>query len=82
MNGAINNVKLLLVGMFFLASAVTIGYQAWYIWPMQKCERGGDWWDGKDHQCLAPIPVWRITGRLPPIPASPGKAAAKAPANG
>lgn len=81
MNSAINTVKLVLVGMFILASGASIAYQAYFIWPMQKCERGGDWWDSRDRQCLSPIPVWRITGRLPPIPGSPAKAAAR-PANG
>ena len=76
MSQAINNTKLLLVGLFFFASIFTIGYQAWVIWPMQKCERAGAWWDARDRECLAPIPIWRLTGRAPGEP----KTAAAAPA--
>jgi hypothetical protein len=39
---------------------------------MQKCERAGDWWSARDHECAVPIPVWRFTGRLPKTP--PAKA--------
>jgi hypothetical protein len=72
MNRAINATTLLLFGLFILASAATSLYQVYYVWPMQKCERAGAWWDPRDRQCLTPIPIWRLTGRLPPIPDGAG----------
>jgi hypothetical protein len=68
MNRTMDNARLALFALFLVATAGTIAYQAWYIWPMQKCERAGDWWSPKDRQCATPIPIWRITGRLPPTP--------------
>ena len=73
--------KWVAIGAFIVASLGAFGYQAYYIWPAQKCEKGGDWWDPKDHQCLTPIPVWRFTGRLPRAPgAEPTAAHPAAPA--
>jgi hypothetical protein len=71
MNRLIDNTRLALLCLFLVATAGTIAYQAWYIWPMQKCERAGAWWSPKFRECDAPIPIWRITGRLPAPPARP-----------
>jgi hypothetical protein len=70
MNPVIDRARVALLCLFLLATAGTIAYQAWEIWPMQKCERAGSWWSTKYHECDAPIPIWRLTGRLPPIPAA------------
>ena len=35
------------------ASAAT-AYEWWYVWPVQKCDRAGAWWDAQDRQCLTP----------------------------
>jgi hypothetical protein len=46
-----------------------------YVWPAQRCEQAGAWWDARDHECLTPIPVARFTGRdfsaYKPAPALP-----------
>jgi hypothetical protein len=65
MNRVISNMRLLLVGLFILATAATTLYQYYYIWPMQKCERASAWWSARYRQCLTPIPIWRLTGREP-----------------
>jgi hypothetical protein len=57
--------------LFFLAAAIlTCGglwaYQYLYVWPRQRCEAAGDWWDDKDRRCGVPVAIWRITGRPPP----------------
>ena len=62
--------------VFLLGSAVIMGYHYIYVWPAQKCEAGGDWWDSQDRQCLTPIPIQRFTGRLP----KPGDAPPAVPA--
>jgi hypothetical protein len=66
MTRAISNLRLVLVGMFILATAASSLYQYYYIWPMQKCERAGAWWSGKYRQCVVPIPISRLTGRDTP----------------
>ena len=60
-----------LVAVFIVASLAVTAYEWWYVWPAQECERTHDWWDAKDHQCLSPIPVWRITGHMPSAVAKP-----------
>jgi hypothetical protein len=76
MNSLIDRGKVWLLGLFLLATASTIAYQVWYVWPMQRCERAGAWWSDKYHQCDTPIPIWRLTGRLP----TPTRSAPAAPA--
>jgi hypothetical protein len=73
MSNVFDTAKLGLLGLFVVASLLTIAYQAWYIWPMKKCEGNGDWWSAKYHECATPIPIWRITGRLPAAPQSAPK---------
>ncbi len=77
MNAWITNTKYIIVGLFLVSSLAATAYQWWYVWPVQKCDRAGAWWDAADHQCLTPMPIWRITGRMP-TPGAPGSAAAKA----
>jgi hypothetical protein len=80
MNSLIDRGKFWLLGVFVLACAATIAYQAWAIWPMQKCERSGSWWSAKYHQCDTPFPIWRFTGHLPTPPKAPASPAAAKPA--
>lgn len=61
------------VGLFFAACAWVFIYEANYVWPVQKCEAHGGWWSDKYHMCGQPIPIWRITGRLPGAPAAASK---------
>ena len=69
MNGSISSVKLIVTGLAFLFVAAAVGYEWLYVWPIQKCERQGAWWDPRDHQCLTPMPIWNITHRGgPPTP--------------
>ncbi len=72
MNRAITNAKLIVTGLAFLAALATIGYEWRYVWPVRACEEKGAWWDPKDRECLTPMPIWRITNRLPT--AAPAKA--------
>ena len=63
------------LAVVIIAAAGLWAYQALYIWPRQRCEAAGDWWDDKDRRCGVPIAIWRITGRPPPPSASAGKPA-------
>jgi hypothetical protein len=79
MNRWIANTKYVLLGLFLIASLGAAAYQWWVIWPARKCDETAAWWDARDHQCLVPMPIWRITGRLPsaPSPATPPAARPK-----
>ncbi|MEO8812803.1 MAG: hypothetical protein ABI376_07830 [Caulobacteraceae bacterium] len=65
MNRWITSAKLIVLGAFFVASLATLGYEWRYVWPVRACEQKGAWWDERDRQCLTPMPIWRITHRLP-----------------
>lgn len=68
MNHWITNAKLIVTGLAVIAVLATIGYEWRYVWPVQKCEQHGAWWDPRDRQCLTPMPIWRITQRGgPPV---------------
>ena len=65
MNQWIASTKYIIFTLFLVASAAATAYEWWYVWPVRKCDEAGAWWDPRDRQCLAPIPIWRVTGRLP-----------------
>ena len=68
--------KLFVLGAFLFASLATVGYEMYYVWPAKRCDERGAWWDPQDHQCLTPMPIWRITGRrLTRGPADPAPSA-------
>ncbi|QUD86313.1 hypothetical protein [Phenylobacterium montanum] len=51
-----------LIGFAVLCVAL-IAFQAYYIWPMQRCEEAGNWWDPQDRVCAVPLPISQFTGR-------------------
>jgi hypothetical protein len=81
MKSSIDRIKLIFFGVFVVACAAAWGYQAMFIWPKQRCEAHGDWWDDEDRVCAVPMPIWAFTHRMPgevalqTPPAKPGKAA-------
>jgi hypothetical protein len=74
------------LALFLIVTAGVVGYQMLYVWPQQKCDREGLWWDPRDRQCLTPIPIERFTGRnfgaYKVMPASPLAPTAHPPAPG
>lgn len=70
----IANVKYVILGLFLAGSMAVTAYEWYYVWPVKRCDQAGAWWDPQDRQCLTPIPIWRVTGRLPgEEPAKPAK---------
>jgi hypothetical protein len=57
--------KLFVLCLFLASCLAALVYEWRYVWPVQACDQRGAWWDGRDRQCLTPMPIWRITGRLP-----------------
>ncbi|HEY1449280.1 MAG TPA: hypothetical protein VGF33_12170 [Caulobacteraceae bacterium] len=70
--------KLVVLTMFLAVTAGMVGYQMLYVWPAERCEKQGAWWDQRDRECLSPIPIERFTGRdfsaYKAVPASPAPA--------
>jgi hypothetical protein len=68
----LTRVQLAYLGLFLAACIAVYGYQIYYVWPVQKCDQRGGWWSAKYHMCATPMPIWRITGRMPKnLPNSP-----------
>jgi len=63
MKSHIPKVQLGFVAAFVVIFAGLLIYQAYYIWPAQRCEAHGDWWDEKDKVCAVPVPISMFTGR-------------------
>ena len=53
--------KLVVLTMFLAVTAGMVGYQMLYVWPAERCEKQGAWWDQRDRECLTPIPIKRFT---------------------
>jgi len=80
----IANAKLIVLSLFLTVSLGTLGYHMLYVWPAQRCETRGAWWDARDRQCLTPLPIWRITHRAmaayaPPVTGSPPETTTRPP---
>ena len=63
MDRTITRIKLLFVGVFFVACCGVWAYQVFYIWPREKCEQGGGWFDPGSRQCGRVIYLPDVTGR-------------------
>ncbi len=63
MNRTIDRLKLIFLGIFLVGAAASWGYQILWVWPAQKCEDNGAWWDASSRTCAHPIYIPDITGR-------------------
>ena len=63
MGSTITRIKLAFVGVFFVACAGVWAYQVFYVWPRDKCERGGGWFDPSSRHCGRVIYIPDVTGR-------------------
>jgi hypothetical protein len=75
-----SRVQLAYLAVFVIICAGLYAYEALYVWPAQKCEAEGAWWNARDRECDTPIEIWRITGRGGPHPAPPAGRRAAPPA--
>jgi len=64
MNRTIDRLKLIFLGLFAVMSAGVFVYHVFWVWPGDKCEAAGDWWDGRTRTCAKPILISDITGRV------------------
>ncbi|WP_309644776.1 hypothetical protein [Phenylobacterium sp.] len=64
MNRTIDRLKLIFLGVFVVLSAGASIYHVGWVWPAERCEASGDWWDWRTRTCAHPIPISDITGRV------------------
>jgi hypothetical protein len=55
--------KLLFLVLFAVGCVATWTYQVMYVWPRDKCEARGAWWDPRTRICATPIMLPKLTGR-------------------
>jgi len=80
MNAAIPRLKLIFVGVFAVACVFIWALQIFYVWPRDRCEARGNWWDPQARVCATPISLSKITGRPnKPVGAPAASAAQPAP---
>ena len=63
MNRFINRLKLVFIGVFAVAGALIWTYHLVWVWPGQRCEARGGWWDWQTLVCATPVPLSMFTGR-------------------
>jgi hypothetical protein len=61
-------VQFIYLGIFLAACAGLFAYESIFVWPPQRCEAKGSWWNAQDRECDTPILIWRLTGRAPHRP--------------
>ena len=65
MNTTLNRLKWIFLGLFAAGCAGVWAYHLFWVWPSQRCEAAGRWWDGSTRVCAQPIYIPDITGRQP-----------------
>ena len=64
MNRTIDRLKLIFLAVFAISSVGAFVYHIGWVWPGQKCEAAGDWWDWRSRTCARPVLISDITGRV------------------
>lgn len=59
----INRLKLIFLCLFALISTGALAYHLIVVWPRDRCEAGGKWWDTEGRVCAQPVQISDITGR-------------------
>ena len=62
--------------VFLVTTFIVFAVQIIWVWPGQRCEEAGKWWDWHTRVCAQPIAISSITGRI--IKSDAARDAAKA----
>jgi hypothetical protein len=62
----IDRLKLIFLAIFACASLAVFVYHYFWVWPGERCEAKGDWWDASGRVCATPVLISDITGRTIP----------------
>lgn len=54
----------IMFGVFLVTTAAVFIMHIFWIWPGQRCEESGKWWDWRTRTCATPIAISSITGRI------------------
>ena len=77
MSRIIDRLKLVFLALFAISVVAVFGYHAYFVWPGERCEAQGDWWDPDTRICAQPVLISDITGRtIPERKAAEARAAA------
>lgn len=63
MGRTIERLKYIFAGVFALSLVGIFVYHAHVVWPAERCEAQGDWWDPDGRVCARPVLISDITGR-------------------
>ena len=72
MKSSIPRLKLLFLALFGVSCALLWAFQVFYVWPRDRCEGHGGWWEPESRICGAPVLLSTITGRPFGTPRAPG----------
>ena len=64
MKSSLPRLKLIFLALFGLGTAAIFVYHAGWVWPAEKCEARGKWWDPQGRVCAQPVLISDLTGRL------------------
>jgi hypothetical protein len=64
MKSTFPRLKLIFLALFGLGTAAVFTYHLGWVWPGQRCEQRGDWWDASSRTCAHPVLISDLTGRL------------------
>lgn len=65
MRSSIPRLKWIFLGLFVVGCAAVWVYHLMWVWPQDRCEAAGRWWDSSTRVCAQPIYIPDITGRAP-----------------
>ncbi|HMO42000.1 MAG TPA: hypothetical protein PKB04_01465 [Phenylobacterium sp.] len=66
MSRIIDRLKFAFLAVFAISLVAVFGYHAYFVWPGERCEAQGDWWDPDGRVCARPVLISDITGRTIP----------------
>ena len=63
MNRLIDRMKIYFLVVFAVLTVAVWVTHIFWIWPGQRCEAKGMWWDWRTRICAMPVPLQVFTGR-------------------
>ena len=63
MDRTVLRIKLIFLAIFVVASLGVWAYHGFYVWPRDKCEKAGGWYDPQSGQCGRVVYIPDVTGR-------------------
>lgn len=63
MQVTIQRLKIVFLGVFLVSSAAVFIYHYYWVWPRDRCESAGRWWEPGERICAQPIMLPKLTGR-------------------